>query len=84
MRSLWRKNWAIGLRGERLEQGAMQGFVAAKLKLTHLNEQGAADMVDVGGKSVSERSARAAGAVTMKPETLQLVREGEYQERRCP
>ena len=54
----------------------MQALVEAKLKLTHLNEQGAADMVDVGAKPVSERSARAAGAVTMKPETLQLVREG--------
>ena len=49
----------------------------AELKLTHLDEQGTADMVDVGGKPVSERSARAAGAVTMKRETLQLIREGE-------
>ena len=48
----------------------------AEFKLTHLDEQGTADMVDVGGKPVSERSARAAGAVTMKPETLQLIREG--------
>lgn len=51
--------------------------MAAEFKLTHLDERGAADMVDVGGKPVSERSARAAGAVTMKPETLQLIREGE-------
>ncbi|MDE2777034.1 MAG: cyclic pyranopterin monophosphate synthase MoaC [Chloroflexota bacterium] len=51
--------------------------MAAEFKLSHLDERGAADMVDVGGKPVSERNARAAGAVTMKPETLQLVREGE-------
>jgi len=51
--------------------------MAAKIKLTHLDEQGAADMVDVGGKPVTERIARAAGAVTMKPETLQLIREGD-------
>ena len=51
--------------------------MAAKSKLSHLDEQGAADMVDVGGKPVTERIARAAGAVTMKPETLQLIREGD-------
>ena len=47
------------------------------MKLTHLDESGRAEMVDVDGKSVSRRSARAAGAVTMKPETLQLIREGD-------
>jgi len=51
--------------------------MAAKSKLSHLDEQGAADMVDVGSKPVTERIARAAGAVTMKPETLQLIREGD-------
>jgi len=33
-------------------------------------------MVDVGGKPVSERLARASGTVTMKPATLRLIREG--------
>ena len=33
-------------------------------------------MVDVGGKPVTERVARAGGTVTMKPATLRLIREG--------
>lgn len=49
----------------------------ADKKLTHLDESGRADMVDVGGKPTTERSARAGGKVTMKPETLRLMREGE-------
>ena len=45
-------------------------------RLTHLDETGAARMVDVGEKPDSERIAVAAGAVYMQPETLRLVREG--------
>lgn len=45
-------------------------------KLTHLDEQGRASMVDVGDKAVTERVAIARGAVHMKPETLQLIIEG--------
>ena len=52
-------------------------MMTADNKLTHLDEQGRADMVDVGGKPVSERIARAAGQVLMKPETLRLIREGD-------
>jgi len=33
-------------------------------------------MVDVGGKNETARSARAAGSIFMKPETLALIREG--------
>jgi len=50
--------------------------MTAKNKLTHLDETGRADMVDVGGKPPSERLARAAGAVLMQPATLALIREG--------
>lgn len=50
--------------------------MTADEKLTHLDDQGRADMVDVGGKPVSERFARAGGKVTMKPETLRLIRAG--------
>ncbi len=46
-------------------------------KLSHLDEKGAARMVDVSGKDVTERTARAAGFVKMKPETLALVETGE-------
>lgn len=45
-------------------------------KLTHLDEQGAARMVDVGAKPDTERVAVTGGAVYMQPETLRLIREG--------
>ena len=44
--------------------------------LTHLDDTGAARMVDVGGKSETARSATAAGRIRMAPATLQAVREG--------
>ena len=46
-------------------------------KLSHLDEKGAARMVDVSEKDVTSRTARAAGFVEMKPETLDLVETGE-------
>lgn len=46
------------------------------MKLTHLDEQGQARMVDVGGKPDTERVAVARGEVKMKPETLALIQEG--------
>jgi cyclic pyranopterin phosphate synthase len=45
-------------------------------KLSHIDETGSARMVDVGAKNVTERVAVAKGRVLMKPETLQLIREG--------
>jgi cyclic pyranopterin phosphate synthase len=44
--------------------------------LTHFDAQGAAHMVDVGGKAESRRVARAAGRIAMRPETLALIRAG--------
>ncbi len=44
--------------------------------LTHLDESGAARMVDVGGKAPSQRVAIAAGSIRMSDATLQAVREG--------
>lgn len=44
--------------------------------LTHLDEQGRANMVDVGHKDDSERLALAAGEVQMRPETLALIQQG--------
>ena len=41
--------------------------------LTHLNEQGEAVMVDVGGKDVTERTARAYARLRMRPETLRAL-----------
>ena len=45
-------------------------------KLTHLDESGAARMVDVGGKAESARSATAEGRIRMAPATLSAVRDG--------
>ena len=45
-------------------------------RLTHLDESGRADMVDVGAKPDSERIAVAAGQVKMLPETLALIEKG--------
>ena len=44
--------------------------------LTHLDRTGAANMVDVGDKDVTERMAIAEGAVVMAPETLDAIRAG--------
>ena len=46
-------------------------------KLSHLDEKGAARMVDVSDKAVTERTARAEGFVAMAPATLALVEKGE-------
>jgi cyclic pyranopterin phosphate synthase len=45
-------------------------------KLTHVDEQGQARMVDVGGKPDTARVAVARGAVRMRRETLDLIRQG--------
>jgi cyclic pyranopterin phosphate synthase len=45
-------------------------------RLTHLDESGRAHMVDVGPKPATERVAVARGSVVMRPETLQLIIEG--------
>ncbi len=46
-------------------------------RLTHLAEDGSAEMVDVGDKEVTTRVAEAVGHVRMKPETLALIRAGD-------
>ncbi len=45
-------------------------------KLTHINEQGRATMVEVGGKEITERIAVASGSITMRCETLQRIKNG--------
>jgi cyclic pyranopterin phosphate synthase len=42
-------------------------------KLTHIDDQGRATMVDVSAKDVTDRTAIARGSVTMRPETLQTI-----------
>lgn len=43
-------------------------------QLTHVDDSGRARMVDVSGKPVTERMARARGAISMRPETLEQIR----------
>lgn len=45
-------------------------------KLTHLDETGAAHMVDVGGKTATHRVAIASGSITMSSEALDAIRAG--------
>ena len=45
-------------------------------RLTHLDETGAARMVDVGGKPETARSATATGRIRMSPQALAAVRDG--------
>ena len=46
-------------------------------RATHLDEEGTARMVDVGGKQVSERRARARARLRMSPECARAVLAGE-------
>lgn len=46
-------------------------------KLSHLNDQGEARMVDVSDKDVTHRTATAKGFVAMAPETLSVIEQGE-------
>ncbi len=45
--------------------------------LTHLDEKGAARMVDVSGKEPTKRRALARGRVLLAPATLDAIREGQ-------
>ena len=45
-------------------------------KLTHLDETGAASMVDVSPKDITDRVARASGYIEMKPSTFDMIISG--------
>ena len=45
-------------------------------KLTHLDETGAARMVDVGGKPATARRAVASGVIAMTAAALEAIRDG--------
>lgn len=47
-------------------------------KLTHINEKGDAVMVDVSAKQATVREATVSGQVSMQPETLKLIIEGNH------
>ena len=45
-----------------------------KRKMSHVDDQGAARMVDVGGKDATRRTAVAEGSIQMQPATLDAIR----------
>lgn len=47
--------------------------------LTHLNRRGEAQMVNVGAKSITQRTATARCYVTMQSETLRIIEQGHSQ-----
>ena len=55
---------------------ARTGSGKVSRRLSHLDAQGRARMVDVGAKPVTAREAVARGVVRMRPETLALIRGG--------
>jgi len=55
---------------------AAAGRASARRSLTHVDERGAARMVDVGAKPVTERRATARGMLLLSSDTLALVRDG--------
>jgi len=48
-------------------------------KLSHLDDQGRARMVDVSDKEITSRIAVARGAIQMRPETLELILKGKVE-----
>lgn len=61
----------------RIRGKGVNGVWAVSSKdLTHLDDEGRARMVDVGGKPETERVAVARGVVRVSPETLATAREG--------
>ena len=46
------------------------------MKLTHFNESGRAHMVEVSDKEETKRVAVARGTISMKPETVAMIRDG--------
>ena len=47
-------------------------------KLTHINENGDAEMVDISEKDITAREAKAISRILMKPETLELIISGSH------
>ena len=48
-------------------------------KLSHVDDQGRARMVDVSDKDVTNRIAVARGAIRMRPQTLELILKGKVE-----
>ncbi len=61
-----------------MEAGNSEPTMTESDSLTHVDERGAARMVDVSAKPDSERIAVAIGYVKMKPETLQMIKTNDF------
>ena len=46
------------------------------MKLTHLDENGAAHMVNIVAKTITQRQAQAQAVLTMQPKTLRMILDG--------
>jgi cyclic pyranopterin phosphate synthase len=57
----------------------MAGTSEDDSRLTHVDEQGRASMVDVGWKDETVREAVARGSVVMQRQTLELIKKGEME-----
>ena len=57
-------------------KSAAPGGSGTRKSLTHVDARGAARMVDVGAKAITERRATARGMLLLSTETLALVRDG--------
>lgn len=53
-------------------------------KLTHIDEQGRANMVDVGEKAITKRTARARSIVSLPAEIMAQVTSGDIQSKKGP
>jgi cyclic pyranopterin phosphate synthase len=79
-----RTNWRIGKLQRWLKKDSSIIFtpeepkVSKEKKLTHVNETGAANMVDVGSKPNTERIAEAKAEVYMQGETIALIRDNSF------
>jgi len=49
------------------------------MKLSHVDDEGAARMVDVSGKRPVKRTARARGKIQLQPETIKLIKDGQVE-----
>jgi len=47
-----------------------------KKEFSHIDQNGKVKMVDVSNKEISKRTARAAGEIKMKSETLKMIKQG--------
>jgi len=60
-------------------EGGDRAMAGQRSHFTHFDAAGQAHMVDVAGKEVTRRLARAGGRIAMRPETLALIRAGSAQ-----